>query len=109
MHPVIIELGPITVYSFGLMMAVAFLSAANLLGRELERKGYNREIASSLMIWAAVGGLAGARLWLVIDKWDRFLADPVGSIVSGAGFVWYGGLIGGTIAVGWVAKRQYNI
>jgi phosphatidylglycerol:prolipoprotein diacylglycerol transferase len=109
MYPVIIEFGPITIYSFGLMMAVAFLSAAHLLGLELQRKGYNRDIASSLMIWAAVGGLVGARLWLVIDKWESFLADPIGSVISGAGFVWYGGLIGGALAVGWVARRQYKI
>lgn len=109
MYPIIIQLGPITIYSFGLMMALAFLSAAYLTGKELDRKGYNADIASSLVIWAAVGGIAGARLWLVVDDWNGFIADPFGSLFSGAGFVWYGGLIGGALAVAWAAKHYYNL
>lgn len=109
MYPVIIELGPITIYSFGLMMALAFLAAAYVAGKELERKGREAEIASSLVIWAAVGGIVGARLWLVIDDWQGFIADPLGSLFSGAGFVWYGGLVGGALAVGWAAQHYYKI
>lgn len=109
MYPVIIQLGPITIYSFGLMMALAFLAAAYLTGRELDRKGYDAEIASSLVIWAAAGGIAGARLWLVVDDWNGFVADPMGSLFSGAGFVWYGGLIGGALAVAWAARHYYKI
>jgi phosphatidylglycerol:prolipoprotein diacylglycerol transferase len=109
MHPIILQLGPLTIYSFGLMMALAFLAAAYLLGKELERKGYDSEIASSLVLWAAVGGLGGARLWLVLADWQRFLADPWGTLFSGAGFVWYGGLLGGALAVGWAAKHYYNL
>lgn len=109
MYPVIIEIGPLTIYSFGLMMALAFLTAAYFTGKELGRKGYDPEIASSLVLWAAVGGIAGARLWLVIDDWQGFIADPLGSLFSGAGFVWYGGLLGGALAVGWAAKHYYGI
>jgi phosphatidylglycerol:prolipoprotein diacylglycerol transferase len=109
MYPVIVEIGPITIYSFGLMMALAFLAAAHLTGRELERKGYDAEIASSLVLWAAVGGIAGARIWLVVDDWQGFIADPLGSLFSGAGFVFYGGFLGGALAVGWAAKHYYGL
>lgn len=109
MYPIIIELGPIPIYSFGLMMALGFLSATYLSGLELKRKGHDAEIASALVIWAAVGGIIGARLWLVIDDWQGFLADPIGAVFSGAGFVWYGGLLGGALAVAWAARRHYGL
>lgn len=109
MYPIIIQIGPVPIYSFGLMMALAFLSAAYLTGLELKRRGHDQEIASALVIWAAVGGIAGARLWLIADDWRGFLADPLGSIFSGAGFVWYGGLLGGALAVGWAARRYHGL
>lgn len=108
MYPVILEIGPLRIYSFGLMMALGFLVATYLTSKELDRRGYDGELASSLVIWAVVGGLAGARLWAIIDDWDGFVADPFGSLLSGAGFTWYGGFIGGLILVT-IAMRRYGL
>jgi len=108
MYPVIFEFGPVRVYSFGLMMALGFLAAAYLSGKELDRRGYNGEVASNLVIWAAVGGIAGARLWVILDDWSGFVADPFGSLFSGAGFTWYGGFIGGLLLVT-IGLRRYGI
>ncbi len=106
MYPVLLEIGPLRVYSFGLMMAIAFMTAAYLTGRELARKGYDGEIASSLVVWAAVGGIGGARLWNILNDWSGFLADPIGAIFTGAGFTWYGGLFGGIVAVTIALRRN---
>lgn len=99
MHPVIVQVGPITIYSYGLMMAIAFLTAAYLTGRELTRKGFNGELASTMVLWAAGGGLVGARVFAILTDWNGFASDPVHTLFSGSGFVFYGGLIGGIIAV----------
>jgi phosphatidylglycerol:prolipoprotein diacylglycerol transferase len=106
MYPVILHLGPLTIYSYGLMMAVGFLTAGYLTGREMERKGLNPELASTLVFAAVVGGLVGARLLQIVGHWDEFRADPLGSVFSGAGFTWYGGLLGGLAAVSWVIRRH---
>jgi len=106
MHPVILRLGPLTIYSYGLMMAIAFLTAAYLAGKELSRKGFDGELASTMVFWAAVGGLVGARIFAIFDDWSGFLADPLHVIFSGAGFVWYGGLIGGFLAVSWSIRAN---
>jgi len=98
-HPIIVSFGPITVYSFGVMLALAFLTAGNVLGRELGRRGMDPELASSVVLWAAVGGLAGSRVLSIFDDWDAFLAHPFGFIFTGAGFVFYGGLLGGFATV----------
>ena len=106
MYPIVLRLGPLTIYSYGLMMAIAFLTAAYLTGKELSRKGFDGELASSMVFWAAVGGLVGARILAIIDDWSGFVSDPVHSIFSGSGFVFYGGLIGGFIAVSWTIYRH---
>lgn len=106
MHPIILQIGPLTIYSYGLMMAIAFLTAAYLTGTELARKGYDRELASTMVFWAAIGGLAGARIFAIFEDWSGFVADPLHALLSGAGFVWYGGLVGGFLAVSWAIRRS---
>jgi phosphatidylglycerol:prolipoprotein diacylglycerol transferase len=98
-YPIIVSIGPITVYSFGVMLAIAFLTAGNVVGRELQRRGLDPELASSFILWAAVGGLVGSRIFSVIEDWQGFLAHPLDFVFTGAGFVFYGGLLGGFITV----------
>jgi len=104
MYPVILRLGPITIYSFGVMMALGFLVSGYILGKELARKGLDASLGSSIVFWAAIGGLVGARLWVVFDDLGEFLEAPVGFLLTGAGFVWYGGLLGGLIAVSYLIR-----
>jgi phosphatidylglycerol:prolipoprotein diacylglycerol transferase len=106
MYPVILHLGPLTIYSYGLMMAIGFMTATYLTGREMSRKGLDGELASTMVFWAALGGLAGARLVALVHDWSGVVSDPIHAIFSGAGFVWYGGLIGGFLAVSWTMRQH---
>ena len=106
MYPVLFELGPITIYSFGAFMALAALAAAWVVHAELKRRAYNPELASSFVFAAAIGGLIGARLLFIVEEWNSFLAAPMNYIITGAGFTWYGGFLGGTLAVTWIAKKN---
>ncbi len=71
-----IHLGPLTLQTFGLMFALAFLAAG-----------------------ALIGGVVGSRIYFVIQNYDSVKDDLVGNLFSGSGLVWYGGAIGGAIAV----------
>ncbi len=106
MYPVLFRIGPFTVYSFGTFMAMAALCAAWLVWLELERYRYDPELASTMVFAAAIGGLAGARLLFILEEWSHFVQSPWEFIFSGAGFTWYGGVIGGALAVSWVVKRK---
>jgi phosphatidylglycerol---prolipoprotein diacylglyceryl transferase len=99
MVPVLIHLGPLTIYSFGAMMALGFLMAGYVVSVGLGEKGLDSEDAWSLVLWAAIGGIVGSRVLAIVADWQTFMAHPVGSIFSGSGFVWYGGLIGGFVSV----------
>jgi len=99
MIPDILHIGPVPIHLFGIFLALAFLAAGWAAGREFERKGYDPALASSAVVWGGVGGLLGARLWIVLDAWPEFVRAPWTFLVTGGGFVFYGGLLGGTLAV----------
>ncbi len=105
MIPDTLRIGPIPIHLFGLMLALAFLAAGHVLGREFARKGYEEDLASSGLLWAAAGSLIGARLWLVVEDVSAFLRDPW-LLLTGSGFVFYGGLLGGTLALTWFFRRH---
>ncbi len=108
MIPILLRLGPITIYSYGLMMALGFIVADVICASEFKRHGYKGEWASTLILWTAICGIAGSRIYDIIDHWPQYAANPREMIFSGAGFVWYGGLAGGLIASYFVA-RHYKI
>lgn len=106
MYPILFHIGPFTVYSFGTLMAVAALSAGWVVSLELKRHHFDPELASTILFAAAIGGLAGARLLFVLEEWESFVRSPWSFIFSGAGFTWYGGMLGGALAVSWVVRRK---
>ncbi|HVN63934.1 MAG TPA: prolipoprotein diacylglyceryl transferase [Candidatus Binataceae bacterium] len=108
MYPILLHLGPITIYSYGLMMALGFLAADEVIRRECHRQNIDPGYSSSLVIVAAIAGLAGSRIYAILDDLPTYLADPKAMIFSGSGFVWYGGLFGGILGA-YVVSRWYKI
>jgi phosphatidylglycerol---prolipoprotein diacylglyceryl transferase len=108
MIPIILRLGPITIYSYGLMMALGFIAGDLLLSHECRRRGYNSELGTAIVVWGAIGGLAGARIYDVFDHWSAYMNHPVSIVFSGAGFVWYGGLIGGIVST-WLVASYHRV
>ena len=108
MIPVLFHLGPLTVYSYGLMMALGFLAADYVIRLECIRRGFDPEYSSSIVIAAAVMGLIGSRLYAILDDLPTYLADPKSMIFSGSGFVFYGGMIGGLLGA-YLVSRWYRI
>ena len=105
MYPVLFKIGPITIYSLGLLWALGALAAVWILRLELKRYGYDPEIAASAVFAAAIAGLLGARLLFGFEEWETFTRAPFELLFSGAGFSWYGGFIAGALAAAWVFKK----
>ncbi len=105
MQPEIHVLG-LTLQSFGLMMGLGFIVAGLLAARHLHELGRPVDFAYEIVFAALIGGVAGARLWWVAENWSEAKGDVFGSLLGGAGLVWYGGAIGGAICVLALAARR---
>jgi phosphatidylglycerol---prolipoprotein diacylglyceryl transferase len=101
-----IHLGPLTLQSFGLMLGLSFVVAGVFAAKRLKEIGRPPDWAYEMVFAALVGGIVGARLWSIVENWDEAKDDLAGSLFSGTGLVFYGGLLGGAIAViGWAKWR----
>jgi phosphatidylglycerol---prolipoprotein diacylglyceryl transferase len=105
MYPVLFEIGPLTIYSLGVFWALGALVAAWILQLELKRYGYDSELAGTVVITAAIGGLIGARLLFIIEEGEHFVRAPLSFLLSGSGFSWFGGLLVGGLTTAWTFKK----
>ncbi len=94
-----IHLGPLTLQTFGLMFALAFLAAGALVAKRLKEIGKPVDWAYEIAFAALFGGIFGSRIYFLVQNYDSVKEDLLGNLFSGSGLVWYGGAIGGTLAV----------
>ena len=115
MYPIIFDFGVISIFgfefhpvinSYGFMLMMAFYSCYYFLNKDLNRLGYDAKLASDIVFAAAVGGILGSKIYYLIENFERVKADPTGMIFSGAGLVFLGGLMGGTLGVTYVIKKN---
>jgi phosphatidylglycerol---prolipoprotein diacylglyceryl transferase len=106
MYPVLFHIGPVTLYSFGLMMAIAFLTANYFLSLEMRRRGFDPRMPGQITIIALIGGVAGAKLFSVLENWQDFARDPAGQLFSPAGLTFYGGFLVATAWIYFYVKRK---
>ena len=102
MHPILVEIGPVTIRYYGLMYIVAIAVGFWLLTREVRRKGIplSSESQLDLVLWTVPVAIIAARLYYVAFQWGyygRHLVDIV-KIWQG-GLAIHGGVLGGILAV----------
>jgi phosphatidylglycerol:prolipoprotein diacylglycerol transferase len=99
-----LHIGPVTIHTFGLMFALAFLAAGAVVGRRLTEIGKPVDWAYEIIFAGLIGGVVGSRLYYVVQN----NAYDSSQIFSGSGLVWYGGAIGGAIGVlAWAWYRGF--
>jgi phosphatidylglycerol:prolipoprotein diacylglycerol transferase len=101
-----IEIGPLTLQTFGLCFGLGFIAAGAVVGRRFGELGKPPDWAYEMAFAALIGGIVGARVYFLLANWDDVSDDLLGNVFSGSGLVWYGGAIGGAAAViAWAAWR----
>jgi phosphatidylglycerol:prolipoprotein diacylglycerol transferase len=96
MHPVICKIGPFTVYSYGLMLAVAFFVGASLAARQARKENVDPDIIFNLCFISFISGVAGGRIFYVVENLSYYLKNPLHIfMLQEGGLAWFGGLITG--------------
>lgn len=105
MIPKLFQIGPIPVYSYGLMLGISFIVASWLLSKEFKRRKLDENAAINVTFIALVGGVIGSKLLYVIEEWSSIMSMPASKIFSTdglfspAGLTFYGGLILATFLI----------
>lgn len=95
MYPELFHIGGFTVNSYGVMMALAFISAGFVAHWQFKKRGIKPEFIYALLIATIVGGLLGGKIHYLILHPEQFPEN----LWSGQGLVWFGGLFGAIAAV----------
>ncbi len=111
MNPVAFEVGPITLHWYGMLVAAGFLAGLALAAKRSKREGFTLQAIRDLGPWLIGGAIVGARAFHVVSYWKEAYAGRAWSeifMVHKGGLVYYGGLVGATIA-GWCYLRWKNL
>lgn len=110
MIPILFEIGPIQVKSFGLMLGIGFILGSYILAHEFRRKKLDPALAGNITLIAIIFGIAGAKLLHVIEHTVEYWGTPhlniSDQIFSFSGLTWYGGFIVGMSAITIYVRRK---
>ena len=106
MDRVLFSIGPITIYWYSVTMLLAVLTGIYLSIRESKKQGMY-DFVSDLITYIIVFGIIGARLYYVIFNFDSYKYDPLSIFkIWEGGIAIYGAIIGGFLAIVYLAKKK---
>jgi phosphatidylglycerol:prolipoprotein diacylglycerol transferase len=106
MYPKLFELGPVTLYTYGLLLAAAYLLGLQLAMVRAKARGLDHNRVLDLGIYIIISALVGAKLLLLVTDFRTFRADPHELLtLARSGGVFYGGLILAVIVALWYIGR----
>ena len=100
-----LHLGPLNLPTFGLMVATGLLVASYILQADFRRRGIRADAFLIIGI-AGLAGIVGARLYHVFESPSEFFANPWPQLISRFGFAWFGGFLGGLVALLILSRRE---
>ncbi|MFL5815790.1 MAG: prolipoprotein diacylglyceryl transferase [Bdellovibrionia bacterium] len=107
MHPILLQLGPIPIHTYGVMIAIGFLSALLVLKKLSPAEGLRFESLVDLAFLCLLSGFLGARLLFILTLFKEFAADPVSIFkVWEGGLVFYGGPIAAVPVLLWYTRKK---
>ncbi len=99
MHPIICEIGPFTLYSYGIMFALGSLLALALIVRDAQQRRIEKNLFYDIYLWVLVGAIIGARLLYCLTNIEFFFNNPLEIIkIQHGGLSWFGGFVFGLIS-----------
>jgi phosphatidylglycerol:prolipoprotein diacylglycerol transferase len=107
MHPILFEAGGFTIYSYGVLLAAAYLLGLQFALMRARARGLPSQQVMDLGIWIIISALAGAKLLLLIVDFDQFTSNPRDLLsLARSGGVFYGGLIAAVVVALFYLRRH---
>ena len=107
MHPILFEIGRFPVYTYGVLLAAAYLLGLQFALVRARKRGLDPNRVMDLGIWIIISALAGAKLLLLVVEFDTFGRNPKELLtLLRAGGVFYGGLIAAVAVALWYLRRH---
>lgn len=107
MHPILVDVGPVAVHTYGLFVALGFLAAMGWTWLEVRRAGLDENLIPDFALLGLFGGLLGARLMYVLLNLDWFAAHPANIVMFWkGGMVFSGGAVLGAALPIWLAWKK---
>lgn len=107
MFPVLIKIGPLTIHTYGFLIAIGFLVALTLAAREAKRKDIPNESIIDVGFYALLSGIIGARLFFILTNLGNYLEHPLDMVkIWEGGLVFYGGVLFALPTVIWFVKKK---
>lgn len=99
MLPEICRIGPVTIYSYGLMLVAAFFAGSYLATLQAKREGLDPDLIFNLCFLVFIFGIIGARAFYVLNDLSFYLRNPLEiMMLQHGGLAWFGGAIFGALA-----------
>ncbi|MCK8828578.1 prolipoprotein diacylglyceryl transferase [Natroniella acetigena] len=106
--PIAFQLGPITIFWYGIFIALSFLAGIGIATQEAKRKNVNPDLVLDLIVWTIPFVIIGARAYYVIFKWDYYSQYPA-QIIDRGGLAIHGGLIAAiTVTIIFTKRKKIN-
>jgi phosphatidylglycerol---prolipoprotein diacylglyceryl transferase len=106
MHPILFEIAGFPVYTYGVLLAAAYLLGLQFALMRARTRGLDPNRVMDLGIWIIVSALVGAKLLLLIVEWDTYKnPSELMTLIRSAG-VFYGGLIAAVLVAFWYMWRH---
>ena len=100
MHPVLFNIGPLTIHTYGFFIALAALAGMSIARYEAKRLGLDPEKVVDACFYVVIAAIVGSRLFYVITNIDFFMSSPLEVFkIWNGGLVFYGGFIGSAITL----------
>jgi phosphatidylglycerol:prolipoprotein diacylglycerol transferase len=109
MYPELFHIGPITIYTYGLLVASGFLLGIWWTARIGRQEGLDTQAVYDTAFWIVVGAIIGSRIAFIVVNYEYYLQNPVAMFkIWNGGLVFYGGAIGASTAA-LICAKKYNM
>ena len=106
MCPRLLQIGPFTIYGYGLMLAIGFIIGSYLITIEIKRRGLDPNLGNTITLIALIAGVAGSKILFLLENWDYFVEDPFGMAFSPSGLTFYGGFLLAALSIYMYLKKR---